>query len=445
MTRRHPSQQCSGAILIVALWTCLGLAGVCLLFGHSTLMAYRGADNELAGRQADHAIDGVARYLTSFLGTLDKTAPLPDVTSYSNAEIRVGDATAWVVGRSGLNSATAQNSLEPSFGLVDEGSKLNLNTATIDMLAALPGMTQDLAAAIVDWRDADENPSPNGAESETYLRRQPGYQCKNAAFESVAELGLVAGADPALLYGRDTNLNGVIEAHENDPQVATGPGMTGLDYGLLEWVTAFTREPNTRSDGSARIDVSQPSAALDTLLQQTLGVSRAQQIKASVGQTRAASVLEFYVLSGMTEAEFAQVDDALTTAQGQTIPGRINLHSASETVLACVPGIGTTKAAEIVSARLARPQLDSHIAWVTTILGREGSLQAGPYLTGQSFQFSADVAAVGRAGRGYRRVQFILDTSTGTPRIVYRRNLQKLGWALGPQIRDTVARAKEAL
>ena len=445
--RRSQFNRCSGAILIVALWTCLGLASVCLLFGHSTLMAYRGADNDLAGRQAEHAIDGVARHLIALLGAQQTLGALPDVNSYPSAELLVGDATAWIVGRPGINTATTdpRNSTQLSFGLVDEASKLNLNTATLEMLAALPGMTQDLAAAIVDWRDADENPSPNGAESETYLRRQPGYQCKNALFESVGELGLVAGADPGLLFGRDTNLNGVLEDHETAPQSPGSTGAAGLDNGLLEWVTAFTREPNKRSDGSARIKVAPRSASLDSLLQQTFGASRAQQIQAAVGQTQAASVLEFYVISGMTADEFAQVDGALTAADGDTILGRINVNSAPEAVLACVPGIGTEKAGAVVSARQARPQLDSHIAWVTEVLGREGSVQAGRHLTGQSFQFSADIAAVGRSGRGYRRAQLVLDTSVGTPRIVYRRNLLRLGWALGPQIRDSVARAKEAL
>ena len=52
---------------------------------------------------------------------------------------------------------------EPWFGLVDEGSKLNLNTATAAMLEALPRMTPQLAAAIIDWRDTDSTVSDNGA------------------------------------------------------------------------------------------------------------------------------------------------------------------------------------------------------------------------------------------------------------------------------------------
>ena len=49
------------------------------------------------------------------------------------------------------------------------------------------------------------------------------------------------------------------------------------------------------------------------------------------------------------------------------------------------------------------------------------------------------MAAVGRYGRGYRRVQMILDNSTGTPQIVYRRDLSNLGWALGADERQALA------
>jgi DNA uptake protein ComE-like DNA-binding protein len=41
------------------------------------------------------------------------------------------------------------------------------------MLEFLPGMTPALAAAIVDWRDADSELTMNGAEDETYQRLNP--------------------------------------------------------------------------------------------------------------------------------------------------------------------------------------------------------------------------------------------------------------------------------
>jgi hypothetical protein len=64
-------------------------------------------------------------------------------------------------------------------------------------------------------------------------------------------------------------------------------------------------------------------------------------------------------------------------------------------------------------------------------------LRLGDYITAHSYQFSADIAAVGPYGRGYRRVKFIFDTSNGTPIIIYRRDMSGLGWALGDKVRQT--------
>ena len=64
-------------------------------------------------------------------------------------------------------------------------------------------------------------------------------------------------------------------------------------------------------------------------------------------------------------------------------------------------------------------------------------MQAGPFLTGQSYQFSADMAALGPFGRGYRRTRFVFDLSEGAPKIIYRQNLSHLGWALGRETRQT--------
>jgi hypothetical protein len=61
--------------------------------------------------------------------------------------------------------------------------------------------------------------------------------------------------------------------------------------------------------------------------------------------------------------------------------------------------------------------------------------EAGPFLTGQTYVFSADIAALGPFGRGYRRTRFVYDLTDGTAKIVYRQGLSHLGWALGVETR----------
>jgi hypothetical protein len=80
------------------------------------------------------------------------------------------------------------------------------------------------------------------------------------------------------------------------------------------------------------------------------------------------------------------------------------------------------------------------VGWLIDALGNNSpvltALRRGDYVTTRSFQFTADIAAVGPFGRGYRRVKFIFDTSEGTPIIVYRQDLGRLGWALGENARQ---------
>src|SRR5439155_13540653 len=54
------------------------------------------------------------------------------------------------------------------------------------------------------------------------------------------------------------------------------------------------------------------------------------------------SLLEFYMRSGMTAEEFAQIEPSLTATIN--IQSLVNVNTASETVLTSIPGIGTDKA-----------------------------------------------------------------------------------------------------
>ena len=93
--------------------------------------------------------------------------------------------------------------------IVDESGKVDLNQAGSELLAALlqgAGASQPqaaaLAAAILDWRDADDLSQPaGGAEDRDYAAADLPYGAKDAPFESVAELEQVLGMTPEL-YAR---------------------------------------------------------------------------------------------------------------------------------------------------------------------------------------------------------------------------------------------------
>lgn len=451
MNVRQISSTRRGSVLILVLWIAFGLVVLAIYFANSMSLELRAAQNRVATITAEHAANGAARYVGYILTNYGTNGIMPnlaqDLPEFRTEAVPVGEAYFWLLGRSDQQTRPER----PAFGLIDEASKLNLNTATVAMLEALPGMTAELAAAIIDWRDEDSDPTENGAEDEIYARLNPPRRAKNAPFETVEELRLVHDATLEILYGEDTNLNGTLDPNENDgdnsPPYDNRDGR--LDPGILEYVTVYSRQPNTRADGSARVNVSrnaltQDSQSLRELLEERLGTERATEVLQPVLLSGAniQSVLEFYRISGMTADEFALVHTDLT-ASNNPPEGLINVNTASEAVLACLPGIGLDNAPALVAFRQANPgRLDS-MAWVTEILEPDAIAQCGRFLTDQAYQFTADVAAVGPNGRGYHRTRFIFDNSDGTPRIIFRRDLTSLGWALSPWVREEIQLAME--
>ncbi len=436
--RVPPPDRRRGAVLIIVLWVTFGLVSLALYFAHSMSMELRASDNRVASVQAGQAILGAAHYVTNLLARAEVPGRLPDTWSYRADAVPLGEAYFWFIGR----SETGLTPEEPVFGLVDEGARLNLNAATAEMLQWLPRMTPELAAAIVDWRDEDSTPGEGGAEDEIYQRLDPPYRCKNAPFESLEELRLVQGLTAEILYGEDANQNGVLDPNENDgdqsPPMDNRDGR--LDPGLIEYLTLWSKPPVADAEGNALIDLSAgDTQQLATLVQEKFGADRANAILRQVGTNTALfnSPLQFYLRSGMSADEFAQIEGSITVSATAT-NGQVNANTASEAVLACLPGIGQDLAASLVARRRSNPITSTPtVAWVTEVLDESQVGQAGPFLCGRTTQVTADVAAVGRHGRGFRRLRLVCDLSTPTaPRLLARRDLTDLGWCLGRDVRN---------
>jgi len=199
---------------------------------------------------------------------------------------------------------------------------------------------------------------------------------------------------------------------------------------------------------------------LTTLLDAQLGADREKAILAKFPQTpspdaltKLKSVLEFYAKSGMTQDELAKVEDMVTDRDPGSFPfiwGRVNVNTAPAAVLACLPGFQDTNyPAQLVAARHGKtPSALTSIAWVGDLLKQQDPTNAvaaavGPYLTTRSYQFSADVVSLGHRDRGLRRDLLIIDTADGAPRVVYRRDLTRLGWPLGQAIREGLRLASQ--
>lgn len=163
-----------------------------------------------------------------------------------------GSSTS-ATGSSAASSSSSDGSTTQTVSASDPASRLLM----------IPGMTYELADAILDFIDDDDLPRPNGCESEYYGSLSPSYPAKNSPLESLDELLLVRGVTPELLYGEDFNRNGLLDPNEND-----GDGSWPLDnadgtlqLGWSAYLTVHGREKNTRWDGSPRININDNNLA----------------------------------------------------------------------------------------------------------------------------------------------------------------------------------------
>ncbi len=441
---RISSKQDNGSVLIIVLWVAFGLIALTLYFANSMSFELRASDNRAAMIEADQAIVGAARYVSNVIATVREPATLPDINNYRSEQVPVGDATFWLIGRADRQTAMDQ----VYFGLVDESSKLDLNAPwlTVDLLMNLPGMTTEFAAAILDWRDADSDVNEaGGAEDETYQRRSPAYRCKNGPFESVEEVRLVNGGLLDSVYGEDANLNGVLDPNENDADGSMPMDNRDgrLDYGMFEYFTVYSRQATMDQYGSTRLNVAtlNTAAGRNNLVAtlNTVGVANAQEIAGRFQAANINSILQFYIVSQMTEEDFMKLELSLT----MPTTGCVNVNSASEAVLSCVPAIGLDNAPTLVAARRSNANRLNSIAWVKDALDQQVAIQAGPYLIGRTYNISADIAAVGHNGRGYRRVKYVFDTTEGPPMIRFRQDLTHLGWSLGKYTKQQLSLANQ--
>lgn len=428
-----------GSVLIIVIWICLGLVALTLYFADSMSSELRAADNRSVETEARLAVAGGTRYAAYVLSQFATNGAVPRWEEYQAEALPVGEATFWMIGRDPNQIPTT----EPVFGLVDEASKLNINTATRGMLEMLPGITPELVEALLGWKRAA---GEGGTDDNLYSRLDPPRRGKGGLFESADELRLVYGASLEILFGEDSNRNGVLDANEDDSdRSAPRDNQDGqLLAGIAEHITVYSRQPVAGKNIGRRINIStaQSRQRLGGLLQRLLTPQRGQEIMQRIGNQTLRSVAEFMVRGELTPEEFALVRNDLSAADAP-VRGLINVNTASETVLACIPGIGVENAPALVAYRLAHPDLMTSFAWLTEVLDPPSIILAGRYLTDQSYQFSADIAAVGHFGRGYARAKTIFDMSTGVPRIVYHQDLAPYGWALGAHVRESLRRSRE--
>ena len=256
--------------------------------------------------------------------------------------------------------------------VVDEASKLNINTATRKQLLALPEMLEEIADAIMDWRDKDDTPSSAGAEAGYYENLPFRYMTRNGSFRTVRELLMVKDVTEDYFYGEDTNFNGQLDFNERDGDISSpvDDEDTELDLGWIAFLTCYSYDNNKDASGNKRVNINKSN---ENQMRRSLNISRAQakwivekrpnkgyEIISDLINNKSPKTPPKSSGRNSDEAQpmdlqtFSQIADKITVSSDEKMPGRVNINTASEEVLTALMGGGDSAeriAQEIIAYR----------------------------------------------------------------------------------------------
>ncbi len=265
------------------------------------------------------------------------------------------------------------------YGVADEESRLNVNTADADALAKIQGLTPDIATAIIGWRGQ----GGTVAEKEYYMSQNPPYQPRAAAFETIRELLMVRGISRELLLGRDLHQNGLLDELDDGADEASRfqDSVSADDLGWAGILTVDSAVKNVNAAGEDRVDI---QSADESALSAVHGVTRdiAHAMVTYRGQHQFQSIADLLDVtppqnngnngnsgrgqnnnpppddgsgaSGQRVVSadlFAEIADDVKVGSDETVSGLVNVNTAGADVLVCLPGIDRNLAQAIISYR----------------------------------------------------------------------------------------------
>ncbi len=152
------------------------------------------------------------------------------------------------------------------YGLQNESIRLNLGVlldwerdhpgSASEALMNLPGMSEAMADAILDWIDPDDSPRPAGAEEAYYAGRGLPYGPRNGIPAVLEELLLVRDIARLSLLGPDIDLNYRVDTRERN--LARDSPVAGDETPWAWLLTVHSAERNQTHEGEPRIYLNEP-------------------------------------------------------------------------------------------------------------------------------------------------------------------------------------------
>ncbi len=172
-----------GFVTIAALGTVLMLAGLMFVLLEAGYSVQRTSSAYVREAQGEALADGAIHR------TIGELIARKIAISHTNSELKNNDVEEWSV----------RTRVEPELAKVDLNLATHTNLVELLLFNEVEASAADqIAAAILDWRDLDGERRLNGAEANDYSALGRSILPRNAPFESLDELRAVLGIDEAL-------------------------------------------------------------------------------------------------------------------------------------------------------------------------------------------------------------------------------------------------------
>ena len=458
---RRPYRSCpasrarreGGSALVLVLWVMVMLGAVAMPLAFASHLRLQATATLGQGSQALYlARAGVEKAISDLIEKRDGPQAAADyreteTAPYSNVPLGEGTWTLF---------AGWDDSHNPVYGIMDESAKINVLTADESLLSQIPGLTPQIVAGIVS------------------LRQSGDLRC-------IADLLRIEGVDLPLLYGGDLIGNGLGDpdriAGAEDESAVRGPASD--EPGVAAYLTCCSTARNVTSDGQKRVNIA--SASKDDLLKGIQGLTsdEADSIIAQRGQRPFKSIADLLDVPlvqpgsqqsappgggpsgsggpggpsgnsllgnrGLSQTpgqpaapptnqpatmafdqnRLKQIADYVCLTDDEATKGLVNINTAEARVLACLPGITDSIAAEIVRTRERREDGFKTVADLLDVAGVTVDLFKSlcPLISARSDVFSVRSFGVMQNGEVCRCVEAIIDRSAQTVRIVQWREL----------------------
>ena len=283
----------------------------------------------------------------------------------------------------------------------DASGRIDINEADFTTLARLTG-EEAVAAAIIDWRDADDGVvTPEGAEASYYMSLPYPYAPRNGPFQTTGELLLVRGVTPRMFFGT-REWRGLADLVTVDSLSLNTDASGNPKMGLNEfrsWGEEAFRNYVTAKLGSALTDYEANS------------IFQGLSDLTDAGLDGYTSLAQLVTAAGLDPGRVAQIIDYFCVERDAVVRGKVNLNTAPLEVIAALPGSSEGLAEAVIARRQQAPfrSLGEVVAFFMEQPGGSGLFQQMiDRVTTKSSSFLVEAMGWTDTGRSYRTVSALM-------------------------------------